>query len=280
MSAGAERRMALTVEYDGSAYLGWQTQQDGPTVQSVLTPAVAFVADHALTLTASGRTDTGVHAAAQVVHFDTTAKRMPRAWMLGITTRLPPEVAVVDAREVPADFHAQKSAVARRYRYSLLCRPVRPALARTTLAWERQPLDVAAMRAAARALVGEHDFTSFRAVQCQSKSPWRRMDAVEVCQVGAEVHFDFEANAFLHHQIRNLVGSLLMVGRGERPVGWIAEVLAARDRRLAGPTAAPGGLCYLGPRYPPRFGFPPEFSSDKARIDPRRPAAAPEEESE
>lgn len=280
MSEPATRRIALTVEYDGSGFLGWQTQQDGPTVQSVLTPAVAFVAAHPLTLTASGRTDTGVHAAAQVVHFDTTAARAPRAWMLGITTRLPPEVAVIDAREVPADFHAQKSAVARRYRYSLLCRPVRPALQRTTLAWERQTLDVEAMRAAATALVGEHDFTSFRAVQCQSKSPWRRMDAIEIAAVGAEVHFEFEANAFLHHQIRNLVGSLLLVGRGERPADWIADVLAARDRRVAGPTAPPGGLCYLGPRYPPRCGFPADFTSDKARIDPRRPAAAAEEDSE
>lgn len=280
MSESATRRIALTVEYDGTGFLGWQAQQEGPTVQSALTPAVAFVAAHPLILTASGRTDTGVHAAAQVVHFDTTAERAPRAWMLGITTRLPPEVAVIDAREVPADFHAQKSAVARRYRYSLLCRPVRPALQRATLAWERQTLDLAAMRAAAAALVGEHDFTSFRAVQCQSKSPWRRMDAIELHAVGDQLHFDFEANAFLHHQIRNLVGSLLLVGRGERAVGWIAEVLAARDRRAAGPTAPPGGLCYLGPRYPPRFGFPPAFCSDKARIDPRRVAAAPEEDSE
>ncbi|MCU0753723.1 MAG: tRNA pseudouridine(38-40) synthase TruA [Xanthomonadales bacterium] len=278
MSERATRRMALTVEYDGSAYLGWQAQQDGPTVQSVLTPAVAFVADHALTLTASGRTDTGVHAAAQVVHFDTSALRPPRAWMLGVTTRLPADVAVVDAREVAADFHAQKSAVARRYRYSLLCRPVRPALLRTTRAWERALPEVAAMRAAAAVLLGEHDFTSFRAVQCQSKSPWRRMDAIDIRSEGAELHFEFEANAFLHHQIRNLVGSLLLVGRGERPVEWIAEVLAARDRRRAGPTAPPGGLCYLGPRYPPQCGFPADFSSDKARIDPRR--SAPEEDSE
>lgn len=274
------RRIALTVEYDGSAYLGWQAQQQGPTVQAVLTRAVSAVADHPVTLTASGRTDTGVHATGQVVHFDTVALRSPRAWMLGITTQLPAEVAVVDAREVPADFHAQKSAVARRYRYRLLCRPVRPALGRAALAWERLPLDLAAMRAAAAALIGEHDFTSFRAVQCQSKSPWRRMDAIEIAAVGAEVHFEFEANAFLHHQIRNLVGSLLLVGRGERPADWIADVLAARDRRVAGPTAPPGGLCYLGPRYPPRCGFPADFTSDKARIDPRRPAAAAEEDSE
>lgn len=280
MSEAATRRIALTVEYDGSAYLGWQAQQDGPTVQSVLTPAVAFVANHPLTLTASGRTDTGVHAAAQVVHFDTPAVRPPRAWMLGITTRLPADIAVTDAREVPADFHAQKSAVARRYRYSLLCRAVRPALLRATLAWERGLPDVAAMRAAAACLVGEHDFTSFRAVQCQSKSPWRRMDAIEIHADGAALHFEFEANAFLHHQIRNLVGSLLLVGRGERPVTWIAEVLAARDRRRAGPTAPPGGLCYLGPRYPPRFGFPAEFSSDKARIERWRATRTPEEDQE
>jgi tRNA pseudouridine38-40 synthase len=274
------RRIALTVEYDGSGYLGWQAQQQGPTVQQVLTTAVSAVADHAVMLTASGRTDTGVHATGQVVHFDTQARRSARAWTLGITTQLPPEVAVVDAREVPADFHAQRSAVARRYRYRLLCRSVRPALGRAVLAWERLPLDLAAMRSAAAALIGEHDFTSFRAVQCQSQSPWRRMDAIEITASGAEVHFDVEANAFLHHQIRNLVGSLLLVGRGERPVGWIAEVLAARDRRAAGPTAPPGGLCYLGPRYPPRFGFPADFTSDKARIDPRRSATAPEEDSE
>lgn len=274
------RRIALTVEYDGSAFLGWQAQEHGPSVQQVLTRAVSVVADHPVTLTASGRTDTGVHAMGQVVHFDTPAPRAMRAWMLGVTTQLPPEVAVVDAREVTSDFHAQKSAVARRYRYRLLCRPVRPALARSVLAWERLPLDLPAMRTAATALLGEHDFTSFRAVQCQSKSPWRRMDAIAISGVDAEVHFEFEANAFLHHQIRNLVGSLLLVGRGERPVGWIAEVLAARDRRAAGPTAPPGGLCYLGPRYPPRYGFSAAFTSDKARIDPRRPAAAPEEDSE
>lgn len=278
--SGDTRRIALTVEYDGSAYLGWQAQQQGPSVQQVLTAAVSAVANHAVTLTASGRTDTGVHAVGQVVHFDTPARRLPRAWMLGVTTQLPADVAVVDAREVPADFHAQKSAVARRYRYRLLCRPVRPALGRESLAWERLSLDLPAMRTAAAALLGEHDFTSFRAVQCQSKSPWRRMDAIEITGVDAEVRFDVEANAFLHHQIRNLVGSLLLVGRGERPPGWIAEVLAARDRRAAGPTAPPGGLCYRGPCYPPRFGFPPTFTSDKARIDPRRPASAPEEDSE
>lgn len=252
-------RYALAVEYDGTDFLGWQTQSQGPTVQAALERALSFVAGGEVGVVCAGRTDTGVHARGQVVHFETEANREARAWVLGGNTRLPSSVAILWAQPVSDAFHARYSARARRYRYSLLNRTARPGLDSRRLAWEYRALDVCAMHEAAQALIGEHDFTSYRTVACQAVSPNRQIQALSVSREGDRVHFDIQANAFLHHMVRNIVGSLLKVGRGERTREWIAEVLAARDRRLAGATADARGLCFLGPLYPAESGLPEAF---------------------
>ena len=253
-------RVALGIEYDGTDFFGWQRLTHGPSVQAQVEAALSFVADHPVEVTCAGRTDAGVHARCQVVHFDTHAMRDPRAWVLGATTRLPHAVAVLWARAMPDDFHARFSARARRYRYAILNRPIRPALDARFLAWERVPLDADAMHAAAQALLGERDFSSFRAVSCQARHARRNVTSIEVRRGGGQVIVEIEANAFLHHMVRNIVGSLLEVGRGERPAAWIAEVLAARDRSVAGVTAMPQGLTFLGPRYPSEWRLPSEVT--------------------
>lgn len=258
-------RYALGVEYDGSGFLGWQRlSQPGvageETLQQALETALSVVADHPVVTVCAGRTDAGVHAACQVVHFDSDAARDPRGWMLGATGRLPPAMCVRWCQPVPGDFHARFSARARRYRYTLLNRPVRPALGRQYLAWERRPLDADAMHRAAQALLGEQDFSAFRTVHCQAPHARRELQSIAVRRDGEEISVEVQANAFLHHMVRNIVGSLLVVGRGERPEAWIAELLAGRDRTLAGPTAPPGGLVFLGPRYPPEWGLPAEVT--------------------
>ncbi len=260
-------RFALGVEYDGGRFSGWQRldRPDGPkrseaTVQAALEEALSFVAGHPVHTTCAGRTDAGVHAACQVVHFDSDAKREPRGWMLGATSRLPPEVCVRWCVPVADDFNARFSAVARRYRYRILNRPVRPALGRQYLAWERLPLDAAAMHRAAQALVGEHDFSAFRTVHCQAPHARRNLQRIVVSRQGEVVEVELQANAFLHHMVRNIVGSLLPVGRGEAGEGWPAELLRGRDRTLAGPTAPAAGLVFLGPCYPPRWGLPEEVT--------------------
>ena len=249
-------RYALGIEYDGSAYMGWQRVPHGPTLQDAVERALGFVADHPVASTCAGRTDAGVHALCQVVHFDSDAARSRRAWLMGCNSRLPADVVAHWCVPVADDFHARYDARARRYRYRLLDRPVRPALLRDFVAWERTPLDAEAMHAAAQALAGEHDFSSFRTVQCQARHPVRRIHSIAVRRDGAELLVDVDGNAFLHHMVRNIVGTLLPVGRGERPARWVAEVLAARDRRAAGPTAPAHGLCFLGPRYPAACGLP------------------------
>ncbi|HJP98134.1 MAG TPA: tRNA pseudouridine(38-40) synthase TruA [Rhodanobacteraceae bacterium] len=253
-------RVALGIEYDGTGYFGWQRLAHGPSVQAEVESALAFVADHPVAVTCAGRTDAGVHARCQVVHFDTHAARDERAWMLGATSRLPYAIAVLWARAVPDDFHARFSARARRYHYVLLNRPIRPALEARFVAWERRPLDAGAMHAAAQCLVGEQDFSSFRAVSCQATHARRNVTEVAVHRAGDHVVVEIEANAFLHHMVRNIVGSLLEVGCGARPGEWIAEVLAARDRGVAGVTAMPQGLTFLGPRYPAQWELPSEVS--------------------
>lgn len=260
-------RIALLIEYDGTDFLGWQTQQQEPTLQSTLERAAGFVADTPIELVCSGRTDTGVHASAQVAHFDTLAEREPRSWMLGINSRLPPSVAVLGAFVVRADFHARYGARLRSYRYRIQNRPMRCALHARYATWERAPLDIGAMQLAAQSLVGEHDFTSFRTIACQAKSPRRLITAIRVVREGDFVLVDLEANAFLHHMCRNIVGSLLRVGRGERDVQWLAQVLEARDRRAAAPTAPAQGLCFLGPRYPREFGLPDALSVPEGFVD-------------
>ncbi|TAL73085.1 MAG: tRNA pseudouridine(38-40) synthase TruA [Rhodanobacter sp.] len=251
-------RIAFGIEYDGTDFLGWQRLSHGETVQGTVEQALSQVASQPVTVTCAGRTDTGVHGRCQVVHFDAEVARSLRAWQLGTTSNLPPSIAVVWAREVDPAFHARFSARSRRYRYSLLNRPIRAALDARYVTWERLPLDAARMQAAAQVLVGEHDFSAFRAASCQARHARRCVLAVRVQREGDIVMVDIEANAFLHHMVRNIVGSLLPVGRGEQPPEWIAELLAGRDREVAGPTAPPTGLTFIGPRYEAHWGLPAE----------------------
>ncbi len=258
-------RYALGVEYDGSGFLGWQRLSkpgiaDHASVQSALEVALSFVANGPIDTVCAGRTDAGVHAQCQVVHFDSEVRRDPRGWMLGATSHLPPAVCVRWCQPMPDDFHARFSAVARRYRYRILNRTIRPALGRQYLGWERQPLDAEAMHRAAQALLGENDFNAFRTVHCQAPHARRNLQSIVVRRHGEEVAIEVQANAFLHHMVRNIVGSLLLIGRGERPEAWLAELLAGRDRTVAGPTAPPDGLMFISPLYPARWQLPAEVS--------------------
>ena len=232
-------------------------------MQDALQSALAAIAGEPITVMAAGRTDRGVHARAQVAHFDTGAARPDTAWVRGVNAFLPDSVAVLWGRPVDAEFHARYSAIARTYRYRLINRPVRPALAARHAGWYHATLDVAAMRDAASALVGEHDFSAFRAAECQAKTPVRSVHSIDIEQRADEIDFLIRANAFLHHMVRNIVGSLVYVGAGRQPTGWIAEVLASRDRNKAAPTFAPEGL-YLDIAHPVNLGYPiyldhPEF---------------------
>lgn len=249
-------RIALGIEYDGSHFSGWQRQAHAVGVQQVLEEALSKVADHSVEVVCAGRTDAGVHATAQVVHFDTEAERSPRAWVLGTTCNLPAEVCVNWAQPVSPEFHARFSATGRRYRYVILNRPVRPALLHERVCWEHWPLDAARMAEAAACLLGEHDFSSFRAQGCQARHPRREIYALDIQRHGEFIYLDIAANAFLHHMVRNVAGTLMAVGRGDRSVGWVAEVLAARDRTAGGATAPAAGLYLVDVRYPERFGLP------------------------
>ena len=249
-------RIALGLEYDGAAFCGWQTQPDGCGVQDHLQQALSRFADAPIEVTAAGRTDTGVHATAQVVHFDTDARREEASWIRGTNSNLHEGARVLWAREVAADFHARYGARSRTYRYLLLDAPVAPAILRGRVGWHHRALDVALMAEGLVALVGEHDFSSFRDAQCQAKSPVRHLIGAQVERHRGLVVFTFRANAFLHHMIRNIVGALVYVGMGKQPHAWIAELLAARDRRLAAPTFAPDGLYLAGVEYDPAFGLP------------------------
>jgi tRNA pseudouridine38-40 synthase len=255
-------RIALGIEYDGSNFAGWQSQLHARGVQSVVEEGLSVVADHKVEVVAAGRTDAGVHAAMQVVHFDTTVTRTERAWMLGAVSNMPKEVSVLWSREVPEGFHARFSALARRYRYVILNRIPRPALNAHRAAWVREHLDETRMHAAAQCLVGEHDFSSFRAAQCQARTPIRKMYEISVTRHGELVIVTVYANAFLHHMVRNIAGVLIAIGTGERPVDWTAQVLGYKDRTLGGVTAVPGGLYFAGVRYAPALNLPsePEFT--------------------
>ncbi len=255
-------RYALGVEYDGSEFLGWQQlgEHGGPSVQAALQDALSSVANAPVQVVCAGRTDAGVHGECQVVHFDSESPRAPRGWMLGATARLPPSIAVRWCVPVDAEFHARFSARARRYRYRLLNRQVRPALYRQTLSWERRPLDAQAMHEAAQALLGENDFGAFRSVQCQALHARRELQSISVRRDGEVIEICVQANAFLHHMVRNIVGSLILVGSGERPREWIAQLLAGRDRTVAGPTAPPQGLVFIGPLYPSQWALPAEVT--------------------
>jgi tRNA pseudouridine38-40 synthase len=249
-------RIAIGIEYDGSPFFGWQTQTVTPTVQGELELALSKVAHAPVVLHAGGRTDAGVHAQMQVAHFDTSAQRSLRAWVLGGNVNLHPGASILWARAVPDDFHARFSAIARRYRYVICNRLARPALARDRAAWIHHALDVDAMRAGAALLIGEHDFSAYRTVHCQAKSPIKTMQEITIERSGNDIVLEFQATGFLHHMVRNIVGSLLQVGAGAQTPQWIGAVLAARDRTLAGMTAPPQGLIFLGPKYPAIYGLP------------------------
>jgi tRNA pseudouridine38-40 synthase len=257
-------RVALGIEYDGSAYCGWQVQAQVRTVQGELERALSAVADHELRLIVAGRTDRGVHALMQVAHFDTVASRSARAWVLGANSRLPTDISVLWAQEVSQNFHARFSAQSRRYLYRILDRPIRPALDRQRVCWSRRPLDERSMRDAAEVLLGEHDFSAFRAAECQARTAVRRLISVGVARSGAVVEIDLRANAFLHHMVRNIAGSLLAVGTGDRPPEWLGEVLASRDRRRAGFTAPSAGLFFMGVEYPRAHELPGHASVQTA----------------
>jgi len=255
-------RIAIGIEYDGSAYHGWQRQKHSSSVQERVEQALSFVADETVELVCAGRTDSGVHALEQVVHFDTSAERSERAWLLGSNCRLPRDIRLRWARPVNEDFHARFSAIARSYRYLILNASVPSAIFHDKCCWEHQALDEERMHRAAQALVGEHDFSSFRAAGCQAKSPVREVEYLRVERSGEFVHIDIKANAFLHHMVRNIAGSLMVIGKGEQPEQWLGELLQQRDRRLAAMTAPAGGLYFVQAFYPPDFDLPQQ---------PRRP---------
>ncbi len=249
-------KIACGVEYDGQGFYGFQTQRQEPTVQACLEKALSQVADEPVTVVCAGRTDTGVSARGQVIHFETTALRSARSWVLGGNSALPGGIALLWAKAVPADFHARFSATARRYRYHILNRWVRPAMDRGHLTWVMKPLDEQRMHEAAQILVGEHDFSAFRAAGCQSRTPMREVFHIGVSRKGNQVLIDIQANAFLHHMVRNIAGALIPIGTGERPVSWLAEVLTGRDRKKAGITAPAEGLVFEGVSYPAVYGIP------------------------
>jgi tRNA pseudouridine38-40 synthase len=249
-------RIALGLEYDGAAFCGWQHQPSACAVQDHLETALSRFADHPIAVTAAGRTDAGVHASAQVVHFDTDAGRDDISWVRGPNTFLDRRVRVLWARRVPDEFHARFSATSRTYHYLLLDDPVAPGILAGKVGWFHRPLDVPAMATAATGILGEHDFGAFRDAQCQARSPVRTVKRASVVRRGPLVLFTFEANAFLHHMVRNLVGSLVYVGAGRQPPGWIGELIESRDRRLAAPTFAPDGLYLAAITYDPTFGLP------------------------
>jgi tRNA pseudouridine38-40 synthase len=249
-------RIALGIEYDGSRFLGWQTQPGGGAVQDALEPALSGIAGETLSVTCAGRTDRGVHAREQVVHFDTQAARPESAWVRGVNAMLPESVAVLWSREVADDFHARFGARARTYRYVLLNRPVRPALGARHVGWFHIPLDVDAMRRAASHLAGEHDFSAFRSSECQAKSPVRTIHQFEISKRGETIDFVVRANAFLHHMVRNMVGTLVYVGKGKHPPQWVQQLLRAKDRSKSAPTFGPQGLYLERIEYEARWGLP------------------------
>jgi tRNA pseudouridine38-40 synthase len=249
-------RIALGVSYRGTAYHGWQSQPDGLTVQDKVEAALSAFADCPVTTVCAGRTDAGVHALNQVVHVDAPVERAPFSWVRGTNRFLPADIAVQWCHPVSERFHARNQAIGRRYAFLVLESPVRPALEAGVCGWSFRPLDGAAMQQAAQHLIGEHDFSAFRAADCQALSPVKTMCAITVERRGAYWRFDFDASAFLHHMVRNIMGCLVAIGGGREPPGWMAEVLAARSRDAAAPTFPPDGLYFAGPYYDPALRIP------------------------
>ena len=249
-------RIALCIEYDGRGFCGFQSQPERCGVQDALQEALRAVAGSAVTVVAAGRTDAGVHATAQIVHFDTDVARPDTAWVRGVNANLRSTAAVLWAQPVTDRFHARFAAQARHYTYLLLDRPQRPGLSAGRVGWYHRPLDVDAMREAAAALPGMHDFSAFRAAECQAKSPVKTLARLDITRTGDLVRLDLSATAFLHHMVRNIVGALVYVGAGRQPAAWVAELLAGRDRTRAAPTFAPDGLYFAGADYDPVHGLP------------------------
>lgn len=243
-------RIALGIEYEGTTYHGWQRQQPKlATIQAAVEDALSKVAAHPIRIYCAGRTDVGVHAKEQVVHFDTSAEREFRAWVLGGNSNLPPTISILWATEVTADFHARFSAVARSYRYLIYNSPVRPAILSNLVTWHCQPLVEKLMQKAGQYLVGKHDFSSFRGCDCQATTPWRRIEKISVQRRGKLIIVDVKANAFLMHMVRNIVGVLIAIGEGKREPIWAEEVLKQCDRTVAGITASPTGLYLMKVYY-------------------------------
>jgi len=249
-------RIALGVEYDGSSFFGWQSQAEGQTVQDTLQHALSQIAGEQISVIAAGRTDTGVHALEQVIHFDTLTERPLTAWVRGVNALLPDSISVLWAHPVPDEFHARFSAHGRSYRYLLFNRAVRPAILAGKVGWYHSPLDVTAMQDAAQHLLGEHDFSAFRASQCQAKSPIKHLQQLDIRKQGEMLIFDVSADAFLHHMVRNMVGCLVYVGKGKYPPAWLASVLSGRERSMAAPTFAPNGLYLRHIKYEDKWGLP------------------------
>jgi tRNA pseudouridine38-40 synthase len=250
------RRFAAGLEYDGSAFFGWQTQSHARSVQYVLNAAIGSVANEPVTTAAAGRTDAGVHACGQVIHFDSAARRSLRSWLLGVNSNLPQDVALQWVREVPGDFHARYSATARTYRYVILNREVRSALDRDRAWCLRGAIREDRMAAAAAHLLGEHDFSAFRGAGCQARSPVRRLELLEVSRMAEYLRIEVRANGFLYHMVRNIVGALVRVGAGEAEPAWLGDLLAGRDRRLGAATAPPQGLYLAEVHYPAELQLP------------------------
>lgn len=249
-------RLALGISYNGRAYQGWQSQLSGRTVQDQLEKALSQFAAQRVCTVCAGRTDAGVHGLMQVVHFDTPLERAEISWVRGSNTFLPRDIAVQWAKAVPTEFHCRAHALSRRYAYVLLASPVRPSVDAGRVGWVFQPLDQVAMQQAAGHLIGTHDFTSFRAAACQALSPLKSLTRIDISQRGAYWRFEFEANAFLHHMIRNIMGCLIAVGQHKRPPDWLREVVLERDRDAAAATFSADGLYFVGPRYAPHWGLP------------------------
>lgn len=249
-------RIALGIEYDGSKYYGWQRQNTVRSVQEKLEKALSQVANEPITVFCAGRTDAGVHATGQVVHFETHAQRADAAWTLGVNANLPGDIAVRWVKAVPETFHARFSATARRYRYIIYNHRLRPAILQQGVTHYYHPLDADRMHRAAQRLLGENDFTSFRAVQCQSRTPWRNLTHISVIRQGAYIIVELQANAFVHHMVRNIVGSLMEIGCGNQAENWMAELLAVKDRTQAAATAKAEGLYLVAVEYPDYFCLP------------------------
>jgi tRNA pseudouridine38-40 synthase len=249
-------RIVLGVEYNGAPYCGWQSQTNGCGVQDVLEIAIKNIAEHQVRVHAAGRTDTGVHALMQVIHFDTVTTRPDSAWVRGVNAFLPETISVVWAKKVNDDFHARFSAIQRRYQYLLVNQPTAPAIQADRAGWYHMPLDVDAMQQSMTYLQGVHDFSAFRASECQAKSPVKNLQIAAVKKHAEWLVFEFAANAFLHHQVRNMVGALIYVGNGKYPPAFINELLAQKDRTLSPPTFAPQGLYLTGVQYEEKWGLP------------------------